>query len=79
MRSVCNLCAWQSQLWPTRDQAGYEATWHVWEEHPAEWVQLFGGRPPADPDPRTTCTCPPHLDGIGRELWPNCLMHGMRT
>jgi hypothetical protein len=21
------------------------------------------------------CTCPPHMDGIGREKWPDCPTH----
>ena len=35
-----------------RDIAGCLTTWHVYEDHPDIWHRLFGGRPPADPDPR---------------------------
>lgn len=46
------LCDWHSRNWPTRDQAGCEATWHVYEKHPQAWRALFGNQPPRDPDPR---------------------------
>lgn len=51
-RSNCNLCYWKSQEWPTRDEAGCEASWHVYEEHPQAWRMLFGDEPPRDRDPR---------------------------
>lgn len=32
-----------------------------------------------DPEcPKHGCTCPPHLDGIGREKWPDCPVHSLR-
>jgi hypothetical protein len=53
MRSIRNECGWCSADWPTRDQAGCEASWHVYEEHRATWVSIVGSdRPPIDPDPR---------------------------
>jgi hypothetical protein len=52
-RSACSLCSWRSREWPTRDQAGFEATWHVYEKHREHWRALFGDRPPTDPDPRS--------------------------
>lgn len=24
------------------------------------------------------CTCPPHMDGIGRDKWPDCPVHTLR-
>lgn len=27
---------------------------------------------------RDACTCPPHIDGIGREKWPDCPVHTLR-
>jgi len=51
-RSHCQVCPWESRDWLTRDQAGCEATWHVYEEHPDQWRALFGDAPPRDPDPR---------------------------
>ncbi len=49
---MCQLCPWQSREWPTRDQAGCEATWHVYEDHPEVWRSMFGDNPPRDPHPR---------------------------
>lgn len=27
--------------------------------------------------PMHGCTCPPHMDGIGREKWPDCPVHSL--
>lgn len=37
----------------TPDLAQAAIDWHVYEEHPEEWVKVRGGQPPEDPDPRT--------------------------
>jgi hypothetical protein len=55
MRAFCEVpgCGWTSRDWPTRDQAGCESSWHVYEEHRETWVLVVGtDRPPVDPDPR---------------------------
>lgn len=52
MRSHCALCGWASPACFTREEAGCRATWHVYEEHRAKWEQMFGTRPPTDPDYR---------------------------
>lgn len=51
-RTHCSECGWASAAYPTRDLAGSRGTWHVFEEHLETYQQLFGDRPPADPDPR---------------------------
>lgn len=52
-RAICGVCGWQSREWPTQDQAGCEASWHVYEQHREEWIEIIGSdRPPVDPDPR---------------------------
>lgn len=51
-QASCSLCPWVSRFWPSYDEAGCNATWHVFENHPDHWRALFGDRPPTDPDPR---------------------------
>ncbi len=50
--SSCCVCEWTSGDYSTSDMAGCAATWHVYEAHRAEWLNLFGDNPPRDPDPR---------------------------
>lgn len=53
MAAYCKLpgCDWMTGE-PVRDIAGCLAAWHVYEDHPEVWRELFGSRPPVDPDPR---------------------------
>jgi hypothetical protein len=53
MPAYCRLpdCGWKTGE-PVQDIAGCLASWHVYEEHPEEWLRVFGIRPPLDPDPR---------------------------
>jgi hypothetical protein len=48
---ICTRCEWQSTEIPPLDMS--EATWHVYEEHRELWNEVFGDRPPHDPDVRT--------------------------
>lgn len=51
-RANCTVCGWRSVPWPTHDEAGRNATWHVFENHPDHWCALFGDNTPRDADPR---------------------------
>jgi len=54
-RAYCRVpdCRWVSREFQFRDMAGCAASWHIYEKHPETWRDLFGDRPPNDPDPRT--------------------------
>ncbi|HEV2175235.1 MAG TPA: hypothetical protein VGR71_16800 [Nitrospira sp.] len=45
-------CSWTAED-PIQDLAGCLATWHIFEEHPDVWTEIFGSGRPLDPDPRT--------------------------
>ena len=49
-------CNWKSGKQPNREISGCLATWHVYEEHNKQWTEVFGDRPPVDPDPRDPLT-----------------------
>jgi hypothetical protein len=49
----CALCVFVGPDRPTELLAQGDAVWHIYEDHPKEWVRLIGDRPPKDFDPRT--------------------------
>lgn len=52
LSSICSICG-HVETWPTRDQAGCAASWHVYENHRDAWIAVIGNdREPTDPDPR---------------------------
>lgn len=51
--SMCALCPWVSEPYPTRDLVGCRSSWHVYEEHRDAWVAVIGSDcEPVDLDPR---------------------------
>lgn len=53
MAAYCRVtgCKWITPEL-NKEIAGCLATWHVYENHKDVWFNLFGERPPLDPDPR---------------------------
>lgn len=54
MPAKCRVsgCGWTNDH-PLEAVSGSMATWHVYEKHHDVWRNIFGNRPPVDPDPRT--------------------------